>query len=154
MLIFLLTMLLINSLIGIWLFTGMFKKRKVFDDRFGMIMAACSGGIISFSISLQLAFLLPLSFSYISLINVIIGGSIGILFGSLVKFQSLLSGYFQGFIGAIMGTMLSAVTQDPSLCNLPIYYEESILHNMYYFSVFGTTLTMLTAYLIKYSMKV
>jgi hypothetical protein len=154
MTLFLIGMLMVNALGGLAMYIIMYKKRKVFSDHFGMIMATCSSGILSFNIAMLIYFLFPLHLSYISFVTTMIGGLIGILFGSLVKFQSLLSGFFQGVVGGMMGTMLSAVIQNPSLCSLPSSYINNIEQNMIAFSLFATVVMFITMGLLYYSLKV
>jgi hypothetical protein len=154
MTLFLIGMLMVNTLGGLTIYIIMYKKRKVFSDHFGMIMAACSSGILSFNIAMLIYFLFPFDLSYISFVTTMIGGLVGILFGSLVKFQSLLSGFFQGVVGGMMGTMLSAVIQNPSLCSLPSSSINSLEQNMVAFSLFGTVLMFITMGLLYYSLRV
>jgi hypothetical protein len=90
----------------------------------------------------------------ITFLTVIVCGCIGTLFGSLVKFQSLLAGFFQGVIGSLMGNMLSAVIKDPTLCSLPATYLNSVEQNMFAFSLFGLLLVFITTCLVDYSLRV
>jgi hypothetical protein len=145
---------MVNTLGGLTIYIIMYKKRKVLSDHFGMIMATCSSGILSFNIAMLIYFLFPLHLSYISFVTTMIGGLIGILFGSLVKFQSLLSGFFQGVVGGMMGTMLSAAIQNPSLCSLSSSYINNIEQNMIAFSLFATVVMLITMGLLYYSLKV
>lgn len=154
MVLFLIGILAFNSLIGLSIYLVMYKKRKVFSDHYGMIMAMCSSGILSLTIAMVTFFLFQATLSIVALLTTVIGGSIGILFGSLVKYQSLLAGFSQGVIGGIMGTVLGAVILDPSLCSLPSSYSAGINQTMIAFSLFGTALVMITISLLYYSLRV
>ncbi|MFD1735425.1 hypothetical protein ACFSCX_02510 [Bacillus salitolerans] len=150
----LIVMLVINCLIGLTIFIIMSRKRKLFSDRFGMIMAMSCSGILSLVIAMILHFLLPVPLSFIIFFSALVGGAIGIFFGALVTFQSLLSGFTHGVIGSIMGTMLSAVVQNPSLCSLPPSYFMSLEQSMVTFSLFGTCLVVITISIVYYSLTV
>lgn len=131
-----------------------YKKRKLYDDRFGMIMAMSCSGILSLNLSMIVQFLFPENFSIVMIISVIVCGLIGVLFGSLVKFQSLLAGFFNGIVGSLMGNMLGLVIKDPSICSLPAAYLTNINQNMMLFGVFGTFLACVTIFFVFYSLKV
>nr|MBA5586557.1 hypothetical protein [Anaerobacillus isosaccharinicus]QOY38709.1 hypothetical protein AWH56_021280 [Anaerobacillus isosaccharinicus] len=143
-----------NLLMGSLLYLLMFRKRKLFTDRFGMIMASCSSGILSLHLGMIIYFLLPINLAYIVILTTIVGSVIGILFGSLVKLQSVLAGFFYGALGGIMGAMFGAVIENPALCGLPISYINSVEVNMIVFSLFGTALVFTAVGLLYYSLRV
>jgi membrane-bound ClpP family serine protease len=151
---FLIGMMGWNILMGLTIYKIMYGKRKLFSDRFGMVMAMSCSGILSLVLAMLLHFLFPIQLSFILLLSSIIGGSIGLLLGALVNFQSLLSGFTHGVVGSIMGTMLSAVIQDPSLCSLPPSYTMSLEQSIVTFSLFVTSLVVLTISLVYYSLRV
>jgi hypothetical protein len=152
MLLFLVGMFVINGGFFLIMYIMMRKKRKLFSDRYGMIMAMCTSGILSFNIGMIMQFLFSISLFLTLFIAAVIGGTIGMLFGSLVKFQSLLSGFFHGVIGGIMGTMFGAVVQNPTLCSLPASYLMSVNESIFIFSLFGTVLVIITFCLVYYSL--
>lgn len=131
-----------------------YKKRQLYNDRFGMNMAMGCSGILSLNGSMLAQFIFPDHIFLIMLIAVVIGGSIGILFGSLVKFQSLLAGFLQGVVGSLTGNMLGIVVEDPSICSLPAPYLTMIEQNTVIFSAFGTLLVFMTISIVYYSLKV
>lgn len=151
---FLIILFLVNGMIGLFFYVVMYKKRKLFTDRFGMVMANVGSGIFSFNLAMMLFFMLPSSLGTIAILSTIVGASIGILYGALTRFQSLLAGFFQGAIGAIMGTMFGAVVENPALCGLPAAYFVDVETNMLLFSLFGTGLVMTTFGLLFYSLRV
>ncbi|WP_077214717.1 hypothetical protein [Bacillus dakarensis] len=151
---FLISLLCLNSFIGFMIYKIFYKKRKLYDDRFGMIMAMSCSGILSLNLSMIVQFLFPENFSIVMIISVIVCGLIGVLFGSLVKFQSLLAGFFNGIVGGLMGNMLGLVIKDPSICSLPAAYLTNINQNMMLFGVFGTFLAGVTIFFVFYSLKV
>ncbi|WP_232718587.1 hypothetical protein [Bacillus sp. FJAT-45037] len=151
---FLIMLLMLNMIFGIVNYFLLYKKRKLFSDRYGMIITICSTGVLSLNLAIILHFLLPIHLVLIMSVSTAIGGIIGILFGSLVKFQSLVAGYFYGTIGGIMGTMFGAVIENPSLCGLPASYLNSVTQNIITFTLFGTVLVMTTFVLVYYSLRV
>jgi hypothetical protein len=146
--------LITNIFIVTIVFVRLFNRRKVFQDRFAMIMAATISGTISFSLALVIYFLIPSGLAVISLITTAVGGFIGICFGSLVKLQSVLSGLFHGIVGGIMGTMLGAVIEDPTLCSLPASYIDAVAQNMVIFPLFSSLLTVISSSLVLYALRV
>ncbi|WP_175638921.1 hypothetical protein [Metabacillus schmidteae] len=154
MTIFLICTVIFNMLISITIYKILVRKKKIFNDRFGMIMAMSLSGVISLSIAMNIQFLFSVPSVPLMIITVLTGGFIGVLFGSLVKFQSLLAGYSQGILGSVMGSMFGAVVLDPALCSLPIAYVETIQQNTIIFSLFSTCLVLSTSFLIYYSLRV
>ena len=151
---FLICMVIFNLLITMSIYIILFRKKKIFNDRFGMIMAMSLSGVMSLSIAMNIQFLVSLPSIILMMITVLTGGLIGILFGSLVKFQSLLAGYSHGVLGSVMGSMLGAVVLDPALCSLPVSYVDIIQQNKIIFSLFSTCLVLSTSCLVYYSLRV
>ncbi|WP_052000941.1 hypothetical protein [Gracilibacillus halophilus] len=147
-------MFLMNLYISVCLYLMIHKKRKIFDDRFSMILSYCISSVSSIAITLHITFLVELDFVQLSIVSSFIGGGIGWLFGSLRTFQSLLAGFSHGMIGGLMGMMLGAVIQDPSLCSLPAYYQRAIELNMVIFSIFTTGLTTMMCGMVYYAFRV
>lgn len=154
MTIFLVSMLIINILTSFIIYKILTIKKKVFNDRFGMIMAMSLSGVIGLSIAINIQFLIPKPSVIMLIFTVLAGGLIGVQIGSLVKFQSLLAGYSHGVIGSLMGNMVGAVVKDPALCSLPVYYLNTIAQNMIIFSLFSTMLVIITSCLVHYSLRV
>jgi hypothetical protein len=143
MLFFLYGVLILNGLIGAFLYIMMHKKRKIFSDRYGMIMAMCASGMLSFALGMVIEFLNKNDFTVITILVLVISGTIGIIFG-----------FFQGTVGGIMGTMFGAVVKNPSLCNLPSESLYTVEQSMVIFSLFSTVLVIVTACLLLYSFRV
>ncbi|RBW70812.1 hypothetical protein [Bacillus taeanensis] len=143
---------IINLLIFVIAYKVLYNKRKLFSDRYGMVMAMCTSGILSLNIGMSIEFLFFNSLSLNAWFAAVIGGAIGICFGSLVKFQSLLSGFFHGVVGSMMGIMLGAIVKNPALCSLPASYLMSVNENIFIFSLFGTVLVIMTFCLVYYSL--
>lgn len=85
--------------------------------------------------------------------NLIIGVAVGVTIGSLLNSQTLIAGIYSGGTGAVMGTMIGAVSLDPSICSLPtqIYNQQELV---LFFGLFGLFLHLLTTLLLLYAMKV
>lgn len=151
---FLLTFLLIcNLLIGFCLFRAIYRRRKLIQDRFATVMTATSSSAISLTVSMVIYFLFPAEIAVVSSVTTANGACIGIAFGSLVKFQSLLSGCFHGMTGGIMGAILGAVVLDPSICALPLTTAR-LDQMMLLFSIFGTGIVLVTSFLVYYALRV
>ncbi len=151
---FLVILFSLNGVIGLSFYVVMYKKRKLFTDRFGMVMAMVGSGILSFNLAMMLFFMFPFNLGKLAIISTMIGGSTGIMYGALARFQSLLAGFSQGSIGAIMGTMFGAVVENPALCGLPAAYFIDVEQHMMLFSLFGTGLVISTFGLLFYSLRV
>ncbi|MBE4909408.1 hypothetical protein IMZ08_15255 [Bacillus luteolus] len=119
-----------------------------------MIIAMSAPFVLAFVTGLLLSFLIELSVSYVVMISIVFGICVGISFGAFVKFHSVLAGYFNGIVGAMMGAMLGAVVKDPTLCGLPADAAANMILNTTLFSLFGTSLSILTFWFINYSLKV
>lgn len=151
---YLVGLLSINCLIGWIVYKVFYRKRKLYNDRFGMVMAMSCSGILSLNMSMIFQFLFVDHIFLGLVLTVLIGVAIGVAFGSLVKFQSLLAGFSYGVVGSLMGNMLGIVIKDPSICSLPAPYFQMIEKNMMIFSVFGSLLVLITILLVYYSLRV
>ncbi|MGD6942919.1 hypothetical protein ACQCT6_12870 [Cytobacillus gottheilii] len=145
---------LVNGLMGFFFYFVMYKKRKLFADRFGMVMAAAGSSIFCMNLAMLLHFIFPFEIGVLAILSTVIGGGIGLLYGALVRFQSLLAGFSHGSIGSIMGTMVGAVVENPALCGLPAAYFNDVENNMILFGLFGTGLVFATFGLLFYSLRV
>ncbi len=147
-------LLSMNCLMGCIIYKVFYRKRKLYNDRFGMVMTMSCSGILSLNISMIFQFLFVEHYFLTIVLTVLIGAAIGVAFGSLVKFQSLLAGFFHGVVGSLMGNMLGIVIKDPSICSLPMPYFQMIDQNMMIFSVFGSLLVLITIMLVYFSLRV
>ncbi|MFT4412459.1 hypothetical protein ACLM5H_01240 [Fredinandcohnia humi] len=148
------SLLLLNVTVGYRSYRKLRRKRQIFSDRFAMIIAMTSSMVLTLVIGLLYSFIFPLSLFSTSVYAVITGAIVGILFGSMVKMHSVLAGFSGGTSGGLMGAMVGAVAQDPSLCGLPSASSMNIASNMMSMGIFGTFLTLLSFWLITYSLKV
>lgn len=151
---YLLSLFFLTSLIGFLIYKVFYKKRQLYNDRFGMIMAMSCSGIISLNIAMLSQFIISNHLFFLMIITVVLGGVVGIVFGSLVKYQSLLAGFLQGIVGSLTGNMLGIVVEDPSICSLPASYFSMIDQNILIFSAFGTLLVIITISIVYYSLRV
>lgn len=60
-----------------------------------------------------------MDFTVICTVNLWIGIVIGTQFSSVAGRQSVLAGFFNGGVAAVMGTMVGTLAFDPTLCGLP-----------------------------------
>ncbi|WP_409254173.1 hypothetical protein V1502_09820 [Bacillus sp. SCS-153A] len=141
-------------LLSIYTWICFYKKRILFDNRFGMTITMSSASIISVILSMQFSFVSSLPFEAIIGLMAFTGILIGAAFGTLVRLHAVLNGIFSGAIGGFMGAMAGSVVKDPSLCGLPTDTESDLLINMFTFTAFGTVVLILTLGLILYSLKV
>ena len=144
---FLLSFLVVNTLIVIITYWAMYRKRKAFSANHAAMLVRCSS-IFSLNIGMIIQFLFPDQTTLISILGAIIGGSMGVLLGFLLKFRLTSIGFFHGIVGGIMGTMLGAVILNPAICSLPTDNLHIIAQNTVVFSLFGTTLIVITAGLL------
>lgn len=135
-------------------YTKLYKSRKLFSDRYGMIIASVMSNILSFTFSFFSYFYFSATLVHSAFFSVLIGAIIGICFGALVKYHTLLAGWFNGVLGSLMGLMLAAVIKNPSLCSLPADLSNNVYDNTLFFSVFITILTLFTCSLINYSFRI
>jgi hypothetical protein len=154
MTIYLASLLGLTSFIGFFMYKVFYKKRQLYNDRFGMILAMSCSGILSLNASMLAQFIIPDHIFIIMLFTVVLGGLVGILFGSLVKYQSILAGFLQGIVGSLTGNMLGIVVEDPSICSLPAPYLTMIEQNTVIFSAFGTLLVLITISIVYYSLRI
>ncbi|QGS69228.1 hypothetical protein CV093_15600 [Oceanobacillus sp. 143] len=135
MTVFLFLSLLLNVLIGCRSYLKLRRSRKLFSDRYAMVISMSSSMVLSLVLSLLCSFILPLSFSTLTILSTIVGGTIGIIFGVMVKLHSVLSGFFGGTMGGITGSMVGAVVLDPTLCGLPSINSSILFTNTITFSI-------------------
>lgn len=154
MTIYVLISLVLNILIGCYIFKILYRSRKLFSDRYAMIISTVFSIMISFTIGFQLYLLIPISLAVITLFAMLIGGGAGSFIGSMVKFQSLLGGFFHGTTGGLMGVMLGAIILNPELCNLPSSSELLVIQTKLLLNSFVNVLSLLTFGLIYFSLRV
>ncbi|MGM8363944.1 hypothetical protein ACLIBG_00550 [Virgibacillus sp. W0181] len=132
-----------------------FKRRKqLFDDRFATTISKTATLISTMVLSIHLTVLLPIELSTIFILNILLGISAGWVFGSLVKYHSVLAGFYNGLIGSSMGVMIGEVLKNPQICSIPISNQEQILLNIYQLCGFATFLLTLVLSLVLYSLRV
>ncbi|OMP67173.1 hypothetical protein BTO28_08355 [Domibacillus epiphyticus] len=140
------------NIIGVHLVYRLFKKKHMlFDDRFTMTMCMTAAMIHSFSVALHLELVVASLNKFLFLCPILIGIWIGWKFGSILKNPARLTGIYNGSIGGLMGTMLGAVIQNPSLCSIPVVSDGVIALNMYILSIFFTIVHFKIAVFIRYS---
>lgn len=130
------------------------RKRTLFDDRFAGTIAKTATMAATLTLSIHLSIILTTEISIIFMWNFILGTILGYLFGSLVKYHSVLIGIYQGLIGSAMGVMIGEVLKNPQLCSIPLTSTQEILLNMIYLCGFTTILLTIILGLISYSLRV
>ncbi len=151
---FLFLLLLLNLFIGYQSYRTLYQRRRLYSDRYAMIVAMSASFILAFIIGLLFSFLIDFLIPVIVMISIVFGILVGVAFGAFVKFHSVLAGYFNGVVGGMMGAMLGAVVKDPTLCGLPADAAANLMLNTTLISLFGTSLLLLTFWFINYSLKV
>lgn len=154
MTVFVFICLLLHVFIGWRSYLLLRRSRKLFSDRYAMVMSMSASMVLSLVLSLLVSFILPLSFSTLAIISTVVGGVIGILFGAMVKLHSVLSGFFGGTMGGLTGSMVGAVVLDPTLCGLPSINETVLVTNIITFSIFGSFISIFSFWMITYSIRV
>ncbi|MCA1031104.1 hypothetical protein LCL95_08725 [Bacillus timonensis] len=155
MLLLYLTFILFVSLgSSLLLLKRLFTSRKLFSDRFGMVIAMSAPLIFSIHLATHLSFVLPFPFEISVIISTLAMGVIGIMYGALVKLHSVLAGFSSAMIGGFGGVMVGEVIQNPTICGLPQDTLSEITVNMVTFSIFETFILFLSYYFIHFSLKV
>ncbi|MBT2692520.1 hypothetical protein [Bacillus sp. ISL-55] len=150
--IILISITFINFLIGAWLYYVLHKSRLLFSDRFGYTASYFASSTLGLVASLNLTLLFPNHFEIVAVLNILLGITIGYLFGSMLNAQSLIAGIYNGGISAIMGTMLGLVVKNPAICGLPgtIATEQEM---MIFFALFSLCIQGISAILLIFSFK-
>ena len=130
------------------------KKHTLFDDRFTKTMCMAITMISSFVMALYIQLMLPADQPLLYLLPILVGLTIGLKFGTIVKAPASLNGIYNGTMGGMMGMMLGAVLQNPALCNIPVVSETMIATNMYSLAIFAACLHALISQFIRYSFRV
>lgn len=120
------------------------RMKNDFGESFETAVILSGSGILSFSMATNAAFLLKAELMTTWMILLIGGIVIGIGLGALFRETSLFVGGYHGMIGGLMGTMLSAIILNPSLCSLPTESVHRIEQNSQLYSVFSTILSVVT----------
>lgn len=84
------------------------KARNLISYHFGMNIAMTSSGVMGISCGIILGSQFPLFFSEVTVLTLIIAVTVGAIFGSLVDYQTLLTGVSSGIMAGVMGPMLGA----------------------------------------------
>ncbi|MHC8515813.1 hypothetical protein [Sporosarcina sp. ITBMC105] len=143
-----------NVAVTIYCYLILRKRKQLFDDRFATTLTNTATFIATIVVSLHVSVLLTVELSLIFILNMIIGVSIGSLFGSLVKYHSVLIGFYNGLIGSSMGVMIGEVLKNPQICSIPISNQQQVVMNMYQLCGFATLLLIVVFGLVLYSMRV
>ncbi|MFT9599533.1 hypothetical protein [Mesobacillus sp.] len=150
--ILLISITFINLLIGASLYYVILKSRLLFSDRFGYTVSYFASSTLGLVASLNLILLFPNHLEIVGVLNILLGLTIGFLFGSMLNAQSLIAGIYNGGISAIMGTMLGVVVKNPAICGLPgtIASEQE---TMIFFALFSLCIQGISAILLLFSFK-
>lgn len=92
-------------------FFYLYKYRKLIGYHLGMNIAMTPSGIISIATGLILIYHFPLHFTEITILTTVIGIIIGIAFGALVEYQTVIMGFSSGVMGGIMAPMIGDMAQ-------------------------------------------
>ncbi|RFU61438.1 hypothetical protein [Peribacillus glennii] len=91
------------------------KSRNLISYHFGMNIAMTSSGVMGISCGIILGNQFPLFFSEVTFLTLLIAISAGAIFGSLVDYQTLVTGVSNGIMAGIMGPMLGLAAELPLL---------------------------------------
>lgn len=151
MILFGLFLLVLSSLLGVYMYALLYRSRYRISDRLSFTVTLAAGQITSFVIAITLYLVFPIDFTVICTVNLWIGIVIGTQFSSVARKQLVLAGFFNGGVAAVMGTMVGAVTFDPTLCGLP---ESTLtLQNAgIAVGIFGLLLLCATTLLVRFSL--
>ncbi|WP_046175729.1 hypothetical protein [Domibacillus indicus] len=136
-----------NGVGGYRLYRVFKKKQVLFDDHFTLAACMAVTMLTSFLAGLYLILLFP-DFYIIPLLS---GLWIGWRFGAVLRSPALLSGLYNGAAGALTGTMLGAVLQNPALCRLPA--EAAGMADLYSIPVAAACFYMCILASLRYSLR-
>lgn len=145
-------LLALTILIAVAGYQFLYRSRFVFSERFGFIVSKTGSMLNAMMLAIQSYFVLPSAFLTSVILNVTMGVIIGIAFGLLVNSQSLIVGIFNGGVGALMGTMVGAVAENPEICSIPSQFMSDQL--FLFFGVFSLILHSVTMFLLCYALRV
>jgi hypothetical protein len=131
----------------------LFRSRKLFDSRFSMTITFVSTIVYVTFLSMITSFIFKGNFSTLSIYTGLVAIIIGISFGALGNFQSIITGVSSGIIASLMGGMVGAVILNPSLCSIPNQANALIEKNMLIFSIFSVIILLLSTLFIRHSFK-
>lgn len=151
MILFGLFLLVLSSLLGVYMYGLFYKSRYRISDRLSFTGTLAAGQITSFVIAITLYLVFPMDFTVICTVNLWIGIVIGTQFSSVTRKQSVLAGFFNGGVAAVMGTMVGAVSFDPTLCGLPAS-TLTLQSTGIAIGIFGLLLLFATTLLVRFSL--
>jgi hypothetical protein len=151
MILFGLFLLVLSSLLGVYMYALFYKSRYKISDRLGFTGTLAAGQITSFVIAITLYLVFPMDFTVICTVNLWIGIVIGSQFGSVTRKQSVVAGFFNGGVAAVMGTMIGAIAFNPALCGLPAS-TLTLQNTGVAVGIFGLLLLCATTLLVRYSL--
>jgi hypothetical protein len=137
---------------GIISFSALYKSRKLFNDRYSMTVAMGTSTVLSIFLSMTGSFFF-FDNVLITITSMLLGGTVGIIFGVMGRLHAVLAGFISGMAGGMSGAMVGAVIKDPALCNLPSA-GNSVEISITAFSCFGTFIVILSMCLICYSLRI
>ncbi len=144
-------LLMVGCLLSGYLYVLIYKSHNKFNQQFRFPVALDVGQMTSFVICILLYFVFPLKFIVSCAMNLWIGAFIGWVFCSINRGQSKAGSFFCGGLAAIMGTMVGAITLNPTLCGLPVT-TLPIDYQGLAVGIFGVILLGFTVVLVKYSL--
>ncbi|MFY3790854.1 hypothetical protein ACOQFO_03955 [Ureibacillus sp. MALMAid1270] len=127
--IFIILILLSYVLVCVVSYMYLRKIRYQISYHLGMNVAMTSSGIIGISVGTLLVYGFPGHYSMITIFTTILAILIGVIFGALVDYQTLLSGVSGGIMSGLMGPMIG-MAADLSLvafCTLLVYVSFALL---------------------------
>ncbi len=151
MILFGLFLLVLSSLLGVYMYALFYKSRYRISDRLSFTVTLAAGQITSFVIAITLYLVFPIDFTVICTVNLWIGIVIGTQFSSVTRKQSVLAGFFNGGVAAVMGTMVGAISFDPTLCGLPAS-TLTLQNTGIAVGIFGLLLLCATTLLVRFSL--
>ena len=143
--------LVLSSLLSVYMYVLFYKARYRISERLSFTVTLAAGQITSFVIAIALYLVFPIDFTIICTVNLWIGIVLGTQFSSVTKKQSVQAGFFNGGVAAVMGTMVGAISFDPTLCGLPAS-TLSLQNTGIAVGIFGLLLLCVTTLLVRFSL--
>jgi len=107
----------------------LYRIKELIGYHFGMNVAMLSSGVIGIAAGTVLGYTFPAHYTMITIVATLFAMAVGVLFGSLVDYQTLLSGVTSGLMAGIMGPMIGVVADFGliAFCTILVYLSFGLI---------------------------
>jgi hypothetical protein len=104
--------LILNFGLALVAYMVLFPQKKRIGFHLGMNIAMVTSGGLALATGIILINLFPLNYREVTIATIFVGLSIGVLFGSLFDYQTVLTGFMNGLMMGIMAPMVGAAASE------------------------------------------